>query len=253
MHATKIIEETKFQLASIPCIYIRPADQEKERPTIFVYHGWSSQKENYQFMARILAFHGYGVMVPDAPYHGERGILEYENVHVMEQKFWRIVIRAVDEFKLLLEEAHEKLGINSQKVAVMGSSMGGIIASGIFAKDTRIKTLINMNGACAWEDAEKRVRILRCVDRAVSIGIEELRQYDPMSHLEALYPRPILIQHGDCDTSIPVETQWHFYNEAARMYKNRPDNLRLTVIKNLNHHKTIGMLEEVVDWLQCHL
>lgn len=253
MYTTKIIEETKLQIANIPCLYIRPNVLEEEIPAVFVYHGWSSKKENYHFIAKILAFHGYGIIVPDAPNHGDRGKLDYESIDVMEQYFWKIVLEAVDEFKVLFEEANKKLNINPQRTAVMGSSMGGIIASGVFVKDPTIKTLINMNGACAWQDAEKRVKILRCIDRSVSTGIEKLRQYDPVSNLEALYPRPILIQHGDSDTSIPIETQWYFYNEAAKLYKKRPENLRLTVIKNLNHHKTIGMLEEAVAWLQYHL
>ena len=98
----------------------------------------------------------------------------------MEQNFWKVAINSVEEFKTILNEGQERLDIDPLKIAVMGHSMGGIIAGGIFARNTSIRTLITMNGACAWEDVEERVRAARNVDRTASISLEKLRKYDPL-------------------------------------------------------------------------
>lgn len=249
----EIVVINNTTLAGIPCLHIKPLFETKDLPTVFLYHGWSSKKENYEFMGKIIALHGFQVMVPDALNHGERGLLDYADLKIMEKNFWEIVINSVEEFTLLLKEAKRDLGVEPSKIAVMGHSMGGIIASGVFARDKRIKTLITMNGACAWEDVEERIRVSRGVDRAASISIEKLRTYDPLQLKENFYPRPVLLQHGENDQSVPIESQICFYDQLVIDYQDHPKKLRFSVIKNLNHHKTIGMLEEAIAWLKQYI
>ena len=248
-----MVEVKNIKLGPIPCLIIKPSNFNGELPTIFLYHGWSSQKANYEFMGKVIAIHGYQVIAPDALDHGERGSLNYTDLGIMEEHFWQVVINSVNEFNLLVEEGKKELGLDPLRTAVMGSSMGGIIASGILARDKRIKTLINMNGASAWEDAEQRVRVLRDVDRAATIGLETIRSYDPIQWQTNLYPRPILIQHGECDSSIPIETQIYFYDQVVEYYREKLELIRFSLVKNLNHHKTIGMLEEAIHWLNRYV
>src|SRR5690606_12904077 len=126
----------------------------EEVPTIIYYHGWESNKDNNLFLGKILAFHGYNVILPDAVYHGERGALKSYNVEALKKHFWDVILNSVNEYNALIKAAGEKLEIDPNRVAVMGSSMGGFIASGVFAANPEIKCLINMNGACAWVRAE---------------------------------------------------------------------------------------------------
>lgn len=244
---------TKVKIREIPCLYIKPHCPEKRLPTVFLYHGWSSKKENYEFMGRIIALHGFQVIIPDAMNHGERGHLTYDDLKVMEENFWNTAINSVEEFKIILEEGQGKLDINPLKIAVMGHSMGGMVASGIFVRNQNIKTLITMNGACAWEDVEERIKIARNVDRTASISIEKLRSYDPLQVKDKFYPRPILIQHGEMDQFVPIESQLYFYDQIVGDYQEKLENLYFSVIPNLNHHKTIGMVEESITWLQKHI
>ena len=252
MVENNFVNVTKIKFGEIPCLYIRPYSSEKDFLQ-FLYHGWSSKKENYEFMGRIIALYGFQVIVPDAIKHGERGDLDYEDLQVMEQNFWKVAINSVEEFKTILNEGQERLDIDPLKIAVMGHSMGGIISSGIFARNQNIRTLITMNGACAWEDVEERVRAARNVDRTASISLEKLRKYDPLQKKENFYLRPVLIQHGEKDDSVPIESQLYFYDQIVGDYRERPENLKFSVIKNLTHHKTIGMLEDAIAWLKEHL
>ncbi|NLN48121.1 MAG: prolyl oligopeptidase family serine peptidase [Clostridiales bacterium] len=250
-----IIQIIKIRLGEIPCLYIKPKFKCKERSAVIYYHGWSSKKENGLFIGKVLTFHGHEVIIPDAIYHGERKALDKYNVEAMKKYFWDVIINTVKEYDGLITGAAELLETDRNKVAVMGSSMGGFIASGVFAVNKEIKCLVNMNGACAWKKAES---IFKELDRdgkgAASQKQRKLiAEYDPLGKKEDLYPRPILMLHGDADTSVSIEIQRYFYKEVKKLYKGMPERLRLIESSNLNHYKTTGMLEETLKWFEMYL
>ena len=67
--------------------------------------------------------------------------------------------------------------------------------------------------------------------------------------MDKIFPRPFLLQHGEKDSSVPVETQALFFEEAIKYYGDLKDRIAFTRVANLNHHKTIGMVEESLNWL----
>lgn len=248
-----LVDISEVELSGIPCIYVKPNFvSESDLPTILLYHGWSSNKENFRFIAIVLAQNGYKVIVPDAVDHGVRATLDYENIEVMRENFWRVVFETVKESELLIKEAIQKFGVNDQKIGVMGSSMGGFISSGIFAKNQDIKCLINMNGACAWEKAEHSFKELHGIEFATQDQMTYIKENDPMKFKETFYPRGILLLHGDSDTQVSINTQRYFYNEMKESYKDS-DKIQLIESPGLDHYKTVKMLEDSVDWLSRFL
>ena len=255
MKGSGIIKIKSIRLGGIPCLYIKPNYECEERSMVIYYHGWSSKKENGLFIGKILAFHGYDVIVPDAIYHGERNSLDKYNVEAMKNYFWNVIINTVKEYKKLVLGAAELLGTDKDKVAVMGSSMGGFIASGVFADNKEIKCLVNMNGACAWEKAESIFKELDREGKGAASPKQRrlIAEYDPLSKKKDLYPRPMLMLHGDADTSVSIDIQRYFYEEVKVLYKDMPERLRLLESSNLNHYKTTGMLEESLKWFDMYL
>lgn len=251
----EILTIKTIELAGIPCLYVKPNLTFNKVPTVIYYHGWSSNKENNLFLGKILAFHGNGVILPDAIHHGERGSLENYNVEALRKYFWKVIFNSVNEYRSLTKDALEKLGIDPNTIAVMGSSMGGFIASGVFASNKEIKCLINMNGASAWEKAEN---VFKEIDKngkgaADEQQMEQIQKIDPMANKESLYPRPMLLLHGDIDTSISIDIQRYFYNEMKELYKDKPDRIKFIETPRLNHYKTVGMMEESIAWLEKYL
>lgn len=251
----EILTIKTIELAGIPCLYVKPNLTFNKVPTVIYYHGWSSNKENNLFLGKILAFHGYRVILPDAMHHGERDALDNYNVETLRKYFWKVIFNSVSEYKSLAKAAVGKLGIDSDNIAVMGSSMGGFIASGVFASNKEIKCLINMNGASAWEKAEN---VFKEIDKngkgaADEQQMEQIQKIDPMANKESLYPRPMLLLHGDSDTSISIDIQRYFYNEMKELYKDKPDRIKFIETPRLNHYKTVGMMEESIAWLEKYL
>lgn len=251
----EILKTNRVELAGIPCLYVKLNTDLDKSATVIYYHGWSSNKENNLFLGKILAFHGYGVILPDAIHHGERGALDNYNVEALRKYFWEVIFNSVSEYKSLTKAAEEKLEIDSKRIAVMGSSMGGFIASGVFASNKEAKCLIDMNGACAWEKAEN---VFKEIDKdgkgaAIEVQKAQIRKLDPLAKKEELHPRPILLLHGDSDTSVSIDIQRYFYNEIKELYKDVPDRIELIETPRLNHYKTVGMMEQSIAWLEKYL
>ncbi len=248
------IKVSPINLGDIPCFYIKPLFND-ENKTIIYYHGWSSHKGNGLFIGKVLAFHGYNVLIPDAIHHGERNALKEYNVEAMRKYFWNVIFNSVSEYKKMISDVVFVLELDRDKIAVMGSSMGGFIASGVFADNREIKCLINMNGACAWEKAESMFREIDREGKGAATAEQKklIIEYDPLGKKNVLYPRPILMLHGDADTSVYIDIQRYFYNEVKDIYKDKPEMLVLAESPKLNHYKTTGMLEESVKWLEEYL
>lgn len=238
----------KIYIDDVSLFILQRKDLKSVKGVIFLYHGWSSKKENYHFIGSIFALDGYQVIIPDSINHGERGLLEYENESVMEENFWKTVINSVEDYSKIKEQLKEEKKLLSDKICVMGNSMGGMISSGIFIQDEEILSLVVMNGACNWPDLDERIKESRNVNRSRGISADILNKYNPASFPEKFAGRPLLIQHGETDESVPIGTQELFFQQIKAYYKGREDKLRFTKTPNLNHHKTTGMIEESLHW-----
>ncbi|SHI87912.1 hypothetical protein SAMN05444401_1664 [Clostridium amylolyticum] len=243
----------RIEVLGIPCIVIKEKKAKGKLPTVFLYHGWSSQKENHTMFGETLALYGYMVIIPDALYHGERGSLNYDDATMAAKHFWEIVFNNIEESEKLIKMAVEELGADEKNMALLGHSMGGFSAAGIFTKHPEIKTVININGSFAYEKAEKL--FLKAAEgfTVPKEHLEELRSYDPTSHKESFNLRPILMLHGEADAIVPIESQEYFYNEILEYYKEAPEKLEFTKVPRLNHYITIGMVEDTINWFNNHL
>jgi dienelactone hydrolase len=243
----------RIHIGGIPCLKIRPKGSRGQMPTVIFYHGWSSNKEYQRFRGVSLATYGYQLILPDALHHGERNPIQYDDPKMMEEYFWKVVFQNVEESSMLIEGIIENHDGDPHRIGVMGSSMGGFSASGVFVHNPQIKCLINFNGSCAWGKAEEIFRQKGRIPAADPSHLEILAQYDPLQQKEALGGRPILMLHGSEDSSVPIDCQRIFYQEAAPLYKDEPEKLQLQEVPRLNHYITTGMLEEAILWLEKYL
>lgn len=153
MRRPNSIEVKKIILNDIPCLLIRPTCFNGKLPTLFHYHGWSSKKERHQFFATTIAQYGYQIILPDSNYHGDRNPISKYTFDELKEYFPKIIVQSVKEFDGIRKEAEEMYQVDKNRIAVSGNSMGGFIASSIFARNQNIKVLVCLNGASAWEKA----------------------------------------------------------------------------------------------------
>ncbi|HHV39262.1 MAG TPA: prolyl oligopeptidase family serine peptidase [Tepidimicrobium sp.] len=253
LRSDHVIEE-KIYINKIPAILFRPVKGQGLYPTIIFYHGWSSNKENQRFRAFILATLGYQVIIPDAINHGERGPIDYESTENMERYFWDTIFSNIDESKEIIEGLACKWGADSNRIGVVGNSMGGFTAAGVFTHNSNIRVLVVFNGSCGWEYSneyfKKTFKIK--VDRGLKSIEDKVKKLDPMNNLDILKNRPILMLHGDNDNMVSIESQRLFYEKIKPLYRDK-NKIQLIEYSNLDHFVTTNMMEECINWFYSHL
>lgn len=228
-------------IAGIPCIRILPNTRSKG--VILLYHGWISNMHDYVFFGSLLSDWGYEVIIPEIPYHGVRGKLNYYDSKVLQRHYWNVVLQAVEESRLIIDEliAADKL------VGVIGNSAGGFIAAGVFSKHINIKTAVVLNGSCAWVRFEEQICRREKRDLWTSTSKSLVERLDPINSIENLKHRALLILHGKEDTTIPIDSQRYFMQVVEQ--NNLSKSVKTIEYSDVNHQLTLGMLEEVKQWL----
>ena len=231
-------------IAGVPCLevdpYLPPVG------TIMLYHGWGPIFETICFGSMISDW-GYKVIIPELPYHGERGNLAYFDTVILQQHFWSVVIQAVEEASTILADI-----LNTDRhVGIIGNSAGGFIAGGICATNSNVKSAVIMNASCAWLRSEEIFRQHDGRSPMSAIEAENIRKYDPLFNINDSNDQAFLLLHGKEDTTIPIESQRYFMERMS--VKDNQTSLKLVEYAGVNHHITLGMLQEAKEWLEKYV
>ena len=209
--------------------------------TIILYHGWGTDADSYSHFAEEIANNGFRVIVPEIIYHDTRNIVDnHFNKEVIQNYFWKTIVESIEEF----DEFNEELGIPLEQVILVGSSMGGFIANGIFAS-SKIGGLVNINGSGSFLLSE---RLFRKMANRPDIHFEEeqmLRKYDPVERENC--HSPVLLMHGDSDQTVPLDGQMDYFKHLTEV-KGRND-VDLLIYQNINHQVTTEMIKDLMVWL----
>jgi predicted esterase len=210
--------------------------------TIILYHGWGTDADSYSNFAEDIANKGFRVIVPEILYHDTRNIVDnHFNKEVIQNYFWKTIVESIEEF----DEFTEELGIPLEQIILVGSSMGGFIANGIFASSKNLGGLVNINGSGSFLFSE---RLFRKMDNRPDIPLEEekmLNKYNPVRRKNC--DSPVLLMHGDSDRTVPVDGQKDYFKYLTEV-EGRND-VDLLIYENINHQVSSEMLKDLMVWL----
>lgn len=244
--------EINTKVKGIPAIILRPKNVAGKIPTIIFYHGWSSSKDSQKFRGYILASYGFQVLLPDGLYHGDRGNLKYNALNASKY-FWEIIFNNLEESKELIEHLVEHYEADPKRLGVTGHSMGAITASGVFTKNSRVSTLVTMNGSCNWKE----------INEMISQGFNSenwhkdelmtlIEKYDPNNFHEKLINRPVLLLHGEADVLVSPKPDREFIDTIRPKYEDK-NKIDIIEFPRLGHFVTTNMLEEALIWFKKYL
>lgn len=253
LKSNSIIEERVY-IGEIPAIIFRPKERKDLLPTIIFYHGWSSDKETQRMRGFILASVGYQVIIPDAIHHGERNPIDNYNMENAGKYFWDTIFNNLDESNVIIDEIILRYNADPMRIGVMGNSMGGFTAAGVFTHNSRIRVLVVLNGSCAWENSNRIFKEPFEISMTEDLKEveEKIKKIDPISNLYLLKDRPILLLHGDSDTVVSIESQRKFYEKTKPIYEDK-EKIKFVEYNNLNHFVTTNMMEESIAWFYRYL
>lgn len=216
--------------------------QDKEK-IVILYHGWGGSSKGYMELAEEMAKEGFIVLIPNIIYHDERKPLENHFDSIVTRKyFWNTVLQTIDEF----DEFVRVVGLKKKNIILVGNSMGGFIANGIFAMNPNISGLVSINGSGSFVLTEKTFRLRDKREGMTQEEENQLKKYDPMDKPSSL--SPVLLMHGDSDTIIPIEGQENYYKYLTQEEKRT--NIEWEIFKKVNHEFTPAMMEKLIGWLK---
>jgi pimeloyl-ACP methyl ester carboxylesterase len=230
-------------IGGVPCIVLKPAAEPVGQ--VVLYHGWGSTIESYKFFASLIAGWRYQVIIPELPWHGERGTLDYKDEASLQSYFWRVVLQGVREGELLVSELSQQ---SDSRITMIGHSTGGFITAGTFAKVEQVRSAVVINGSCAWVKCEEVYREKLGLGPMEAAEKEAMQKQDPLSYIQPDTVRPLLLLHCEEDTTVPVDSQ-RFFMEAMSNEGEAPERIQLVEFPGVNHQITLGMLQKIKEFL----
>ncbi|WP_226644656.1 esterase [Mesobacillus subterraneus] len=253
-----LVEKKRIQ--HIPVLHIVKQKQFSDRmPLIVFLHGFTSTKERNMHYAYLLAEKGFRVIMPEAKYHGTRGIGLTENE--LGFRFWEIVITSIEELSTIKTELVEEGLVDPARIGVAGTSMGGITTLGAMAKYEWIKAGVSLMGNPSYEqfalwqlnEIEKRNVKIGLSQEQISSLLNQLKQYDLSQQPEKLNKRPLLFWHGKLDQVVPYQSAYHFYEQNRKSYEGTEGMFEFITDENAGHNVSNAGVEATANWFEKHI
>jgi uncharacterized protein len=175
-------------------------------PGVVIVHGAGSRKENHADFARLATAGGWAALAFDLPGHGDS-----------EPPMSGTAVEDVIAMARLLGS---KEGVDADRVAVRGSSLGGFLAIAAAAADPEIAGVIAICPASEDHLASglRRGRFEMRVSDPVALEAWLLAQ-DLDESVERIAPRPLILMHAEGDTQIPSDHSEALYDRAGEPRK----------------------------------
>ncbi|WP_368654552.1 alpha/beta fold hydrolase [Ornithinibacillus sp. 4-3] len=247
----------KEYIHQVPGLVVVQQDKKDEAlPLIIYFHGITSAKEHNLPIAYLLAEQGYRVILPDSMLHGER---ETATDKERQLAFWEIVKQNVKELAEIKNYFEERSLIQDGKIAVSGTSMGGITTAAAMTQYEWIQTAAVLMGTPKLTTFMKQLiegmkaqDKLQIDEEEMKTIYEETETYDLSMHVNCLQDRPVLFWHGEQDNVVPFNLTYTFYEEVKNQYKTA-DRIRFLTEKNRGHKVSRYAILETVKWFQKYL
>lgn len=248
---TVLIENQRIDNIPILIVY---KEEAQNCPVVFFVHGFTSKKEKDLNIGYELAARDIVTVHIDARQHGERLSPELASAdeELKAKLFFDIVTGTSQDVSRIITHFENDRRVNINRLGVAGISMGGFITYHIITMDNRIKAAAPLIGTPAWEDF-----ILFNKDNLNDINpepmIKQIKNIDPISNYNNIYPCALLMQNGKLDSLVPYNGVEKLYELLYPLYKQNHGNLEYHIYNDVNHDVTEIMRQKLYDFFLNHL
>ncbi len=239
-------------ISGIPVLEIYPDNISGKRPLIFLMHGVTGKKENMVEYGLEFAKEGFFGCLFDAHIHGELKpdtVKEPDDYYHLEPKLF-FIDETAKMINILLDAYAESPFIDSNRVGLMGVSMGGLVIYKYLTDYYRgnIKVVVPMIASPAWYNAIKNyMATMNKPDFYSREDLEYIKSIDPFKVIKNIRDVPLLMLNGDNDSTVPIEDIRICYSILKENYSNK-DRLKFIEYPGIGHQVTESMVNETKIW-----
>jgi pimeloyl-ACP methyl ester carboxylesterase len=186
-------------------------DDEGPSPAVIVLHGAGSQKENHADFARVATEHGFAALTFDNRGHGES---EGE-----------LGARAVADVQRLVRMLGERPDVDEARIAVRGSSMGGLLALHAAAASEGVAGVVAICPATESLMLDDVRRVAAGEPPAPGSALASMRvdatglvawleEHDVRDVVQRIAGKPLMLVHARGDEVVPYELSEELYTRA---------------------------------------
>lgn len=241
----------------IPVLHISEENFTNNAPVVFFLHGFESAKEHNLHYAYQLVNKGCRVIMPDAHLHGDRDI-ELDQIQI-SLRFWEIVLTSIEELGKLKNVLKERGYDNGQKIAVSGTSMGGITTLGCLTAYPWIDAAAIMMGTPGYVNlAKDQMTLVEQRGFKIPMNEEEKKKmfdtlsiFDASKQLEKLENKPLFFWHGMKDEVVPFAPTNKFVEDLIEQYGDA--QIEFMKEKSVGHAVSRKGMLRSTEWLANRL
>ena len=226
----------------LPALRVVPAAGSAGLPLVIVLHPLGSRKE--KMLPGLLAFAraGFQAVAIDAEWHGERPGAE-ERDQRLQTDFFSASATMIEGTARDVSRVLDDLG--AERAAIHGISLGGYTVFAALLTEPRLFAASAAIGSPDWAGPLKAYGLAPgnpLYDRAAATS--------PLHLLPAvLPPRPLLMQHGTLDETVPVDGVVALEKRLRPLYAQSPERLHLELYPGLGHSYPDEMERRAVAWM----
>lgn len=211
-------------------------------PAVVILHGSGSRKENHADFARTAASSGFAALAFDQRGHGESD--------------GELGARMVLDAQRLVRWLAEREDVDEGRIAVRGSSMGGLLAIHAAAASGSVAAAIAICPAAEYMLLDDVRRVARGEPAPPGSALQTIRadagalaawleENDVRQAVALLGEKPLMIVHARGDEVVP-------YSFSEELYERASDPKRLVLLEDGNHRSAQHDPEiqgETLRWL----
>ena len=247
--------QEKTVVGGVPLLVSRPPG-DGPAPLVLLSHWLSGSKEDWIERLDELNGKGWFVVAMDNRLHGERAGAGFASLmpggELDLPGLRRVMQETAVDMSALIDHFSRDEAVDSDRIAVVGISMGGFVSFAAFVNDRRIKVATPIIASPYWGDIPGDTPV--DLDAEAEADLADFsRKNEPANRSESIPPRALLMQIGADDVHYDVHRVELFCEELRGLYGDQAERLRLIVHPGIGHECTPEMWANAVAWLEKYL
>ena len=227
----------------LPALLVSPAEAAAaDLPLVIVLHPLGSRKEKMLPGLLLFARAGFQAVAIDAEWHGERPGAE-ERDRRLQADFFGASAAMIEGTARDVSRVLDAL--QAERAGIHGISLGGYTVFAALLTEPRLAAASVAIGSPDWAGPVRAYGLgpgNPLYDRAAATS--------PLTLLpDILPPRPLLMQHGTLDETVPADGVAELEKRLRPFYAQFPERLHLELYPGLGHSYPDEMERRAVEWI----